>query len=85
MFHPAHIDGRTLVILRRHRALLRRVFRIVASGRLEYDGASLSLVNGPSERVITDSEREALMLVSSDTRIPQCRGFDLFLIEQAEV
>ena len=85
MFHPAHIDGQSLVILRRRRSpMLGAAFIVVTSGRLEYDGETLNLVGDGVNRVITDQERAVLMVVRPDTNIVECRGFHLFLLEEAE-
>jgi hypothetical protein len=86
VFQPAHVDGRSLVILRRRRRRVGWAFSVAASGRLEHDGEVLSLVGNGPPRVITDRELAAVMPVKPDTRIAECRGFDLFLIvdESAE-
>ena len=47
MFYPVEVDGRTLVILRRRGWR----FSAVASGRLEYDGEALALVEETHERI----------------------------------
>ena len=77
MYQPAHIDGRTVVILRRegHR------YTIVESGRLQFDGEDLSLTDGESTRLFSNAECNLLMLVVSDNRIPECRCFDFFLMQ----
>jgi len=82
MFAPTDIDGRTLVILRHSGSRLGTQYRVVVSGRLEHDGKTLSLIGDGSERAITEHEQKAIMVVRADTRISQCRGFDLFLIEE---
>jgi hypothetical protein len=82
MFQPAHVDGRSLVILRRRRTWLGWRFSVVASGLLEHDGEILALVDGESNRVITEQELAEVLLVKPDTRIAECRGFDLFLIQE---
>ena len=76
MYHPAHIDGRTVVVLRREG----HSYSIVESGRLEFNGEDLSLVNGDFKRLFTDDEMSLLKLFVAGNRIPQCEGFDLFLI-----
>lgn len=83
MLHPAHIDGRTLVILRRRGSVFRPMFDVVISGRLEHDGSKLTLIGDGIERVIAEPEQDMLMPVKPDSRIPQCNGFDLFMIEEA--
>jgi len=79
MFHPSHVDGRSLVILQRRGGR----FAAVASGRLEHDGESLTLVGDGRQRVLTEPELASVMVVRPDTRIAECRGFDLFLIEES--
>ena len=80
MLHPAHVDGRSLVILRRRG----RRYSVVASGRLEHDGESLALVGDGKPRVVTEAELASLFVVKPDTQITVCRGFDLFLVEDSE-
>jgi len=76
IFEPAHIDGRTLVILKQ----APRGFRPITSGVLSHDGRTLSLIGNGAEIPITDEELAAIQPVSSNCRIPECRGFDFFLI-----
>jgi hypothetical protein len=80
MFPPAHIDGRTVVILVQEPL----GFHLVESGRLAHDGESLWLGEGESTRLFTDEERAALMIVGTNNRIPECRGFDFFVLKQAD-
>jgi hypothetical protein len=80
MLHPAHIDGRSVVILRQGRL----GFHVVESGRLSHDGELVWLGEGESSRVFTDEERVALMLVGADNCIPACRGFDFLVLKQAD-
>jgi len=58
MYKPEHIDGRAVVVLRREG----RGYFIVESGRLEFDGEDLSLVNGDFKRLFTDDEISLLKL-----------------------
>jgi hypothetical protein len=81
MHHPAHIDGRSVVILRQGR----RGFRVLESGILSYDGQTLSLGEGESRRVFSDDEWHSLMPVAAGSRIPECRDFDFFLLSEADV
>ena len=76
---PQDVDGRTLVIIRRHqhRSLLGPQFHVVASGQLEHDGDALTLIGDGDRRLITDEELASLMLVMPDTKLVACRGFDL--------
>lgn len=76
MYQPAHIDGRTVVVLRS----AGRGYSIVESGRLEFDGEELSLLSEDSKRSFSDREIDSLKLVVAGNRIPECQGFDLFLI-----
>jgi hypothetical protein len=79
MHHPAHIDGRSVVILRRGRG-----FHVLESGMLSYDGQTLTLGEDESRRVFTDDELQSLMPVAEGSRIPECRGFDFFLLSEAD-
>jgi hypothetical protein len=80
MYHPAHIDGCTVVLLRQDRWGL----RVIGGGRLSYDGESLTLVDGEAPRRFSDAERDALMPVGPGNRIPECRGFDFFLLAESD-
>ena len=42
MFYPAHLDGCSVVVLRQDR----RVFHVVESGFLSFDGETMSLGEG---------------------------------------
>jgi hypothetical protein len=79
MLHPAHVDGRSLVILQRRG----HQFSVAASGQLEHDGETLALVGDGKRRVLTRARVGSVMVVRPDTKIAECRGFDLFLIEGA--
>lgn len=76
MYQPAHIDGRTVVVLRRKG--LR--YTIMENGTLAFDGEELSLVFGGNRRLFTDAEIALLKLVDPGNRILQCKGFDFFSI-----
>ena len=80
MHQPAHIDGRSVVILRQGR----RGFHILESGMVSYDGQTLTLGEGESRRVFTDDELQSLMPVVEGSRIPECSGFDFFLLSGAD-
>jgi hypothetical protein len=82
MLNPHHVDGRLLVILRPQKRLLGSQFSVVESGRLEHDGETLALVRDDQRRVVSDQELEGFMVVKPDTLICECRGFDLFLIQE---
>jgi hypothetical protein len=53
------------------------------SGILSHDGQTLSLGEGESRRVLSDDELQSLMPVAPGNRIPECRGFDFYLIAEA--
>jgi hypothetical protein len=80
MYRPVHVDGRSLVILRRGCS----VFRVLESGILSYDGRMLSLGGGDLRRVLSDGELQSIMPVAPGNRIPECRGFDFFLLSENE-
>ena len=84
MFQPAHVDGRTLVIIRRRPSLFNSGFTEVMRGRLEHDGAKLTLVGNCGRRVISDAELATFMPVNEGNRIPECAGFDFFLIQESD-
>ncbi|WP_092050502.1 hypothetical protein [Planctomicrobium piriforme] len=75
MHHPAHIDGRTLVILKP--TILG--YKIIEKSRLAYDGNELHLIDGQSSRVITDQELAAVLNVTENCQIRECVGFDFML------
>jgi len=77
MHLPAHIDGRTVVILRQEGC----GHAVVESGRLSFDGETLSLVAGESRRVFTEAELAALKPVVAGSRMAECEGFDFFLLQ----
>jgi hypothetical protein len=79
MYHPAHIDGRSVVILRQGC----RGFQVLESGILSYDGQTLWLGEKGSRRALTDDELQSLMPVAGGSRIPECRGFDFFVLPAA--
>jgi hypothetical protein len=80
MHHPAHIDGRSVVILRQGRW----GFQVLESGILSYDGQMLWLGEGRPRRALTDDELQSLMPVAGGSRIPECRGSDFFLLAEAD-
>jgi hypothetical protein len=84
MYPLIQVDGRTLVILRQQSGMFVPTFAVVASGRLSYDGDVLSLVTQDEERVLSAQELSSIQNVRHDTRIAECRGFDLFLIVQSD-
>jgi hypothetical protein len=77
MYHPSEIDGCSLVVLR-PTAL---GFEIIESGILSYDGEALRLETLPNGwRLIDDAESNEFRYVGPENRIPECQGFDLFVI-----
>jgi hypothetical protein len=76
MYQPAHIDGRTVVVLRP----VGRGYRVVESGRLRFDGDTLLLYGKEFQRPSSEAEMDSLKFVAAGNRIPECQGFDLFLI-----
>ncbi len=81
MHHPAHIDGRSVVILRQGRL----GFRVLESGILSYDGRTLTLGEDESRRLFSDDELQGLMPVVAGSHIPECRDFDFFLLSEVDV
>lgn len=82
MLSPSMVDGGSLVILRHRKRLIGLGFSVVARGRLEHDGESLYLMTDSDTRVVTDEELAGFQFVRSDSKIAECKGFDLFLIEE---
>ena len=76
MYHPAHIDGCTVVVLRPHGL----GYAAVESGWLSFDGVELALVTDDTRRTLSDGEVDLLKLVVPGNRIASCQGFDFFLI-----
>jgi hypothetical protein len=82
MLHPSIVDGRSLVVLRRRKQWIGNGFTVVASGQLVDDGKSLFLVTSTDTWIVTDEELSRFQFVRSDSKIAECQGFDLFLIEE---
>jgi hypothetical protein len=76
MFYPIELDGCSVAVLRNGRW----GFHVVESGVLGFDRETLSIGEGELRRVFTDVERDSLMPVGSNSRIPECRGFDFFIL-----
>jgi hypothetical protein len=77
MFQPAHVDGRSLVLVRQTRWGYERV----ESGFLSDDGESLWLeVETGEYRRITDDELSRFLQVTENNRIAPCKGFDFFIL-----
>ena len=83
MWHPGHVDGRTLVVIRPKKSFLGG-YDVVESGLLEHDGAVLHLVGDHGSRTVTDAERDSLQPVVQQTQIAACCGFDFFLVRAAD-
>jgi hypothetical protein len=82
MWQPAHIDGRTLVVIRARESLLCG-YDVIEFGMLEHDGEVLHLVGDHGSRTVTDAELESLQPVVPQSNISACRGFDFFLLRPA--
>ncbi len=78
MHQPAHVDGCSVVVLRQGR----HGFNVVESGILSFDGDSLTLGEGEARRAFSDGELASLMHVTPNSRIPECRGFDFFVLAE---
>jgi hypothetical protein len=80
---PVGLDGSTLVVLRDASTGFRTRFEIVRCGRLSYDGETLRLKNDSGATVWTlpDELPTGICNVTPANRIPECDGYDLFLIE----
>jgi hypothetical protein len=80
MHQPAHVDGCSVVILRRTHL----GYVIIDSGLLSFDGETLTLGEGDAARVVSHAELRALLTVAQDSRISACRGFDFFVLHLDE-
>ncbi len=83
MWQAAHIDGRTLVVIRPRKSSLGG-YDVVESGMMRHDGEVLHLVGDNGSRAVTDAEMESLQPVTPQSDIPACRGFDFFLLRSAD-
>lgn len=79
MWNPAHIDGRTPVVIR-PRTSLRGGYDVIESGTLKHDGQLLHLVSEHRSRAVMEAELRSLQNVVPQSRIRACRGFDFFLL-----
>jgi hypothetical protein len=79
--NPVEVDGLTAVILRQ----CGERFERVCAGRLAFDGSELSLMDSDDREstVISEEALAGMMHVTSDNRIPECSGFDLFIIARS--
>jgi hypothetical protein len=73
--HPAHVDGLTLVVIRR----TTMGYKSLQSGGLSHDGHQLTLVGEHGEVAITDRELAELQPVVPGNQFSACRGCDFFL------
>ena len=80
---PVRLDGNTLVVLRDKSTSFRTAFEIVRSGRLCYDGETLRLKNesGTTVWTLPDEIPPGICNVTPENRIPECAGYDFFLLE----
>lgn len=83
MWHPAHVDGRTLVVIK-PRNSRRGGYDVIESGRMRHDGDVLHLDRDDGSRPMTDDERGSLQPVTPTSHITACRGFDFFLLRLSE-
>lgn len=78
MYGPVEVHYRSVVILRQGW----RGLAVQESGLLSHDGQTLTLLGeDESKRVFSDDELQAILPVSIENHILECRGFDFFLIE----
>ncbi|MBL9094308.1 MAG: hypothetical protein JNL96_24015 [Planctomycetaceae bacterium] len=82
MFHPAHIDGCSVVIIRQRHGFLGG-FDVLESGWLSFDGKTLTLESDrdSSRRIFTDVEQQSLKVVSEFNNIAECVGRQLFVLK----
>jgi hypothetical protein len=78
MYQPSHLDGCSVVVLRK--GGLGHI--LVKSGFLEFDGKELSLVTVDGRFPFSKEEVESLKLAVPGNRIPECQGFRFFRIER---
>ena len=77
MYQPAHVDGRSLVLVRQ----TRWGYEPIETGFLADDGESLWLEGETGERRrITEDELSRFLQVTGDNRIGPCKGFDFFIM-----
>jgi hypothetical protein len=79
--HPVEADGCGLVILAESRSPLSIKYKVLESGVLSYDGKVLNLeFEGGGTRVITEEEQRYMLNVTPSNKIPECAGFDFFIL-----
>jgi hypothetical protein len=83
MWYPTQLDGCSIVILRPPSGF-RRHFEIVEKGVLSHDGETLTLASetGRAGRIVTEDELSRILTVGDGNMIPECEGFQLFILEQ---
>ena len=86
MFHPAHIDGRRLVVLRMLPGFFANRFEVVCGGRLSHDGERLALVDDDNRElaIITDEQLSRIQIIRPENRIRECIGYEFFIIANDE-
>lgn len=82
-YSPVEVDGRSLIVLRHRPRWCGKQFVVVEKGILAYDGTTLELIDDNRRRVVTNREIASMLAVKPDSLIEACRGFDLFLIQEA--
>lgn len=83
--HPVEADGCGLVILAENaRFLGAPIIKVLETGTLSYDGEALTLEsdNG-GRRIVTEEEQRDMLNVTEQNQIPQCVGYDFFILRQA--
>jgi len=79
---PHTLDGQTLIVLRQRAT----DFETVCSGRRSFDGEALSVADAHDRElmVLTDTQLVQIKHVVDGNRIPQCAGYDFFILEPAD-
>lgn len=78
---PVEIDGCALVILQDSGW---SGFHVLESGVLSYDGCELSLERTDgTRRPMGEQEQRKILNVTGGNRIPECAGFDLFILRSS--
>jgi hypothetical protein len=82
MHHPVEIDGCRLVILRERTKLSSVRYDVLESGFLVYDGETMLLDSENGSRVVTEQEMDDILDVTPTNQIPECSGFQLFILQR---
>ena len=81
--HPVEADGCGLVILRERRGFFRVSYDVVESGVMVYDGETMRLEHSDgSTREVPEGEWSDMLNVTPANRIPQCAGFQFFILRR---